>query len=71
MGILGDVIAGCAPGEPDCAAGSIPPGMDTWFVVLVLLILLAVAVGTGLLLRRAVRRRSRTAGGRQSPVAGS
>jgi hypothetical protein len=55
MSFVGDVIAGCAPGAPDCGAGTLP-GLDSWFVVLVLvlaaLLVLAVVAGAGRLLRR-------------------
>jgi hypothetical protein len=49
MSVLGDVIAGCAPGTSECADQTAYPGLDNWFVVLVLvlaaLLMLAVAAG--------------------------
>ena len=51
MDLVGIVVAGCAPGDQDCAAGSVPPGIDTWFVVLVVCLLIAAVVGASLLLR--------------------
>ena len=48
---MGIVVAGCAPGDQDCAAGSVPPGIDTWFVALVVCLLVAAVVGASLLLR--------------------
>jgi hypothetical protein len=41
MNPLASVIAGCAPGEPDCAAGTIPTGIDIWFILLMLLLVVA------------------------------
>jgi hypothetical protein len=61
MSLLGDVIAGCSPGQPDCGAGTLP-GLDAWFVVLVLvlaaLLLLAVVAGAVRLPRRRSGRRA-------------
>jgi hypothetical protein len=51
MDLVGIVVAGCAPGDQDCAAGSVPPGIDTWFVVLVVVVLVTALVGASLLLR--------------------
>jgi hypothetical protein len=49
MSFPGDVIAGCAPGTSECAQQTAYPGLDNWFVVLVLvmvaLVVLAVAAG--------------------------
>ena len=58
MSLIGDVIAGCAPGTSECADHTSYPGMDAWFVVLVLAVLLvAVAAGTVLLAGRRSSRR--------------
>ena len=58
MNFLGAVIAGCAPGTSECADQTAYPGLDNWFVVLVLvlvaLIVLAVVAGAA----RYVRHRS-------------
>jgi len=51
MNLVGIVVAGCAPGEPGCVGGTVPPGIDTWFVVLVVCMLVAAMVGASLLLR--------------------
>jgi hypothetical protein len=64
MDFVGVVVAGCAPGEPDCAAGTVPNGPDAWFVVLVLLLLVAVVGGAAVFLRRRMARR-----GEAAPVA--
>jgi len=55
---LGDVIAGCAPGTSECANQTPYPGIDAWFVLLVLaVVLLAVVVGAVLITRRRSGRR--------------
>ena len=55
MDVLWNVIAGCATVTPECAAGTAPNGMDTWFMVLVLFLflfsLLAAAAGAAFILR--------------------
>ena len=56
MSFLGDVIAGCAPGTNECADLTPYPGIDSWFVVLVMvvavLLLLAVVAGVVTFVRR-------------------
>jgi len=49
VSFLGDVIAGCAPGSSECADQTPYPGLDGWFVglVLVLAAVLALAVVAG------------------------
>jgi hypothetical protein len=49
MNFLGDVIAGCAPGTSECADQTAYPGLDNWFVVLLLVLvaLLVLAVMAG------------------------
>jgi hypothetical protein len=61
MDLPGDLVAGCAPGEPDCGAGSVPPGLDTWFLVLVVLVLTALVVGTAWFVRSVMARRAAAA----------
>jgi hypothetical protein len=70
MNVAG-VLAGCAPGEPDCTAGTLP-GLDAWFVVLVLvaagLVLLVVAAGAVRFLWLRPSRRPDTASSAEEPV---
>lgn len=61
MDYLGVVLAGCAPGAPDCAAGTVPNGVDTWFIILVLLLLVAVVGGSALFVRHRIAHRPETA----------
>jgi hypothetical protein len=58
MSFLGDVIAGCSPGEPGCGIEALPD-KSAWFglavfveTALAVLLLAAVAVGVVRLLRR-------------------
>ena len=50
MNLIGDVIAGCAPGTSECADQTAYPGIDIWFVVLVLVVLLVAVVAGAILL---------------------
>lgn len=61
MDFLGVVVAGCAPGEPDCAAGTVPNGIDTWFIALVLLLPVAVVGGAAMFVPHRMARRSEAA----------
>lgn len=69
MDFVGAVVAGCASGESDCAAGTVPNGVDTWFIVLVLPLLIALVGGAVLLLRRGMIRRSEAASGAHETTA--
>ena len=62
MDHVGVVLAGCAPGTGECVEQVPYPGIDTWFVLLVLgLLVLAVAGIAVFLVRRLSRRRVATA----------
>jgi len=61
MHFLGDVVAGCSPVDPECAAGTVPNGLDAWFLLVALLLLATAVVGAALLVRRRVANRRETA----------
>jgi hypothetical protein len=59
MSFMGDVVAGCAPGTNECAGQADLPGLDTWFILLVIVpLILAIVAGAVLLGRRRQRRRA-------------
>jgi hypothetical protein len=62
VSLSGDVIAGCAPGTSECANQTAYPGLDNWFVVLVVVLaavlMLAVVAGGWRFVRHRSSRRS-------------
>ena len=57
MSFTRDVVAGCAPGTNECAVQADLPGLDTWFVlVLIVPLILAIVAGAFLVARRGIRR---------------
>jgi flagellar biogenesis protein FliO len=69
MNLLADIVAGCDPTQPECAAGTVPNDIDTWFIVLVLFLALALVAGAALLLRHWLSRRSQVASSTPEPTA--
>jgi hypothetical protein len=57
MDAWGTLIAGCSPDELDCSSGTIPNGLDAWFVALVLVVLVALIAGGVMAVALLVRRR--------------
>ena len=70
---VGAVIAGCAPGTNECADQTPYPGLESWFVVLVLvlaaLLLLAFVAGAAHLVRGRARHRSEIPSAVDEPAA--
>lgn len=52
MALLGEVVAGCSPTDAACAAGSVPSGLDGWFVSGGLLLVAASLFAAVTLVRR-------------------